>query len=290
MPDLLRRFVFEGSPVRGAIAQLEGTWQAVLERHAYPPALRQVLGEAMAACALLASTIKLDGALVLQVQGGHPVRLLVVECTREGTLRATAKWDDPLPEQASASELLAGARCALSLIAADGQTAYQGVVDLRGRDIAQMLGHYLAHSEQIDSELHLACDEHHASGLLLQRLPGRPDADSDRWPRVRELAATIRAPELPHLPAPELLRRLFHEEDLRLFDPSPLAFRCSCSASRVAAMLRMLGREEVDSVLAERGVVEVGCEFCGRQWRFDPIDAARALAATDAPDGGRSVH
>lgn len=290
MPDLLRRFLFEGSPVRGAVAQLEGTWQAVLERHDYPPALRQVLGEAMAACALLASTVKLDGALVLQMQGGHPVRLLVVECTREGTLRATAKWDGPLPAQAGAAELLAGARCAISLIAADGQQAYQGVVELRGGGIAQMLGHYLAHSEQIDSELHLAADGHHACGLLLQRLPGQPDADADRWPRVRELAATVRANELLGLASQQLLRRLFHEEDLRLFDPTPLAFRCSCSADRVESMLRMLGRDEVESVLAERGEIEVGCEFCGRQWRFDPVDAARVLAAGGRTCSRGSVH
>jgi len=290
MPDLLRRFLFEGSPVRGAVAHLEGTWQAVLERHDYPPALRQVLGEAMAACALLASTVKLDGALVLQMQGGHPVRLLVVECTRKGTLRATAKWDDPLPAQAGVAELLAGARCAISLIAADGQQAYQGVVELRGGGIAQMLGHYLAHSEQIDSELHLAADGHHACGLLLQRLPGQPDADADRWPRVRELAATVRANELLGLASQQLLQRLFHEEDLRLFDPTPLAFRCSCSADRVESMLRMLGRDEVESVLAERGEIEVGCEFCGRQWRFDPVDAARVLAAGGHTGSRRSVH
>jgi len=290
MPDLLRRFVFEGSPVRGAVAQLEGAWQAVLDRHDYPPALRAVLGEAMAACALLASTVKLDGALVLQVQGGHPVRLLVVECTREGTLRATAKWDDPLPAQAVASALLAGARCAISLIDAEGRQAYQGVVELRDGGVAQLLGHYLAHSEQIDSVLHLACDAQHACGLLIQRLPGHPDADLDRWPRLRELAATVTPRELVGLPVPQLLHRLFHEEDLRLFEPTPLAFRCSCSAGRVEAMLRMLGAAEVESVLAERGVVEVGCEFCGRQWRFDPVDAARALAAADPAAGGRSVH
>jgi len=290
MSDLLQRFVFEGVPIRGAVVRLETTWQSVLARQDYPPAVRRMLGEAIAACALLASTVKVEGALVLQVQGGHPVRLLVVECTRDGTLRATAKWEDPLPPQADAGILLRGARCALTLVAADGRQAYQGIVEPRAGGIARTIEHYLAHSEQIDSVLHLACDADRIGGLLLQRLPGQPDPDTDRWPRVCELAGTVQPSELLELAAQPLLRRLFHEEDLRLFEAEARSFRCSCSAQRVESMLRMLGPAEVRSVLAERGVVDVGCEFCGQRWRFDAVDAARVLAASDSAGGGHSVH
>ncbi len=290
MTDSIQRFLFEGTPIRGELVHLQATWRAVLERHDYPPVLRTLLGEAMAACALLAATLKFDGALVLQVQGSNPTRLMVVECTSEGTLRATAKWSEPPAAAAGVRALLREARCAITLIQPDGSQSYQGVVEVRGDSVAQMLMHYMLQSEQIETTMLLAADATGAAGMLLQRLPEARDEDADRWTRVRMLADTLQPAELLGLPAQTLLRRLFHEEDLRLFDAQPLSFRCSCSRTRVESMLKMLGPQEVQSVIAEQGRVEVTCEFCYRVWRFDPVDAAAVFAATPAASQSHTRH
>jgi molecular chaperone Hsp33 len=289
MSDSIRRFLFEGAPIRGEIVQLEATWRAVLERHDYPPLLQTLLGEMMAASALLSATIKFDGAMLMQVQGSGPLRLLVVECTSAGTLRATAKWD-ALPEQAGFAELLRDARCAITLIQPDGSQSYQGVVEVVGGSVAEMLMHYMRHSEQIETSLTVAADGMRAGGLLLQRLPESVDDDTDRWDRVRILAGTVDASELLGLAPMDIVRRLFHEEDVRLFEPQPLAFRCSCSKARVESMLAMLGPEEVESVLAERGHVEVTCEFCNRAYRFDPVDAAQLFVGGTRSPGSPTRH
>ena len=289
MSDSIRRFLFEGAPIRGEIVQLDATWRAVLERHDYPPLLRTLLGEMMAASALLSATLKFDGAMLMQVQGTGPLRLLVVECTSAGTLRATAKWD-ALPEQAGFAELLRDARCAITLIQPDGSQSYQGVVEVVGQCVADMLMHYMRHSEQIDTVLSVSADATRAAGLLLQRLPEAADDDTDRWDRVRMLAGTVQPSELLGLAPVDVVRRLFHEEDIRLFDPRPLAFRCSCSKARVESMLRMVGLEEVESVLAERGHVEVTCDFCNRVYRFDPVDAAQLFVGGTRTAGSATRH
>ncbi len=289
MSDSIRRFLFEGAPIRGEIVQLDATWRAVLERHAYPPLLQTLLGEMMAASALLSATLKFDGAMLMQVQGTGALQLLVVECTSAGTLRATAKWDG-LPEEAGFAELLRDARCAITLIQPDGSQSYQGVVEVVGDSVAEMLMHYMQHSEQIETSLTVSADGTRAGGLLLQRLPEAADDDVDRWDRLRMLAGTVEASELLGLAPADVVRRLFHEEDVRLFEPQPLAFRCSCSRARVESMLTMLGAEEVESVLAERGHVEVTCDFCNRTYRFDPVDAAQLFTGGTRSQGSTTRH
>jgi molecular chaperone Hsp33 len=289
MSDSIRRFLFEGAPIRGEIVQLDATWRAVLERHAYPPLLQTLLGEMMAASALLSATLKFDGAMLMQVQGNGPLRLLVVECTSAGTLRATAKWDS-LPEDAGFAELLRDARCAITLVQPDGSQSYQGVVEVVGDSVADMLMHYMQHSEQIETSLTVSADETRVAGLLLQRLPEAADDDADRWDRVRMLAGTLEPSELLGLAPAEIVRRLFHEEDIRLFEPQPLSFRCSCSKGRVESMLTMLGPEEVESVLAEQGHVEVTCDFCNRVYRFDPVDAAQLFTGGTRAQGTATRH
>lgn len=275
MPDQLHSFLFENAPVRGALAQLDSTWAAVRGLRRYPPALEHLLGEALAGCALLASTIKFDGSLMLQMQGSGPLTLLVAECTADMKLRATAKWEDdvtaaPLPG------LLGNGRCALTLKGADGRQNYQGVVDLSGATLAHALEHYMASSEQLETRLWLSADGRAASGLLLQRVPDRAEPDADAWNRLNHLAATVRPEELAELAPSTLLRRLFHEESMRLYAGRPLVFGCSCSSDRVRATIRMLGRPEVEGLLAERGRVEITCEFCGRTYALSP-DECRAL-------------
>jgi molecular chaperone Hsp33 len=277
MSDYVRRFLFEHAPIRGEIAHLEATWQAVLERHDYPPVLRGLLGEMMVAAALLTATIKFEGSLIMQAHGSGPVSLLVVECENGRTLRATAKWRGELGSGPLAA-LLGEGRFAITLAAGPGQQSYQSIVGLEGGSVAAVLEHYLRHSEQIETRLWLAVDEQRAAGLLVQKLPHAGEGED--WQRAQHLAQTLSAQELLGLPAYALVRRLFHNEDVRLFEPRSLAFRCSCSHERVAAMLRMLGYDEVRAIVTERGTVDVGCEFCGQSYRFDRWQTERVFAAS----------
>lgn len=289
MSDQLQRFLFENAPVRGELVLLAATWQAVAERHDYPPPLRRILGELMAAGALLAATLKFDGTLILQLHGDGPVKLVVVECTAGHAMRATAKWDGDLPDSGLRS-LLGNSRFVINLVPESGQQSYQGVVDLDADNIAAALEHYMAKSEQIDTRLWLACDDTRAAGLLLQKLPEHETPDADAWPRISHLAATVQPQELLTLAPQTLLRRLFHEEDVRIFDPRPVFFRCSCTSERVAGMLRMLGLDEVRSIIAERGEIEVRCEFCNRRYAFDAVDSEELFASSAALPAGTSRH
>lgn len=289
MTDSLQRFLFENTPVRGQLVHLDATWRAVLERHDYPAPLRTLLGEMMAAGALLSATLKFDGALIMQMQGQGPVKLVVVEVTSEGTLRATASWDGELPD-APFVELLGGGRFVITLVPTDGTQSYQGIVDMNGDSVAAVLEHYMRTSEQLQTRLWLACDERQAAGMLLQKLPEQEGSDADMWNRATHLGATLSTDELLKLPAREVIRRLFHEEDVRVFESTPLAFRCSCSRERVTAMLRMLGRDEVHSIIEERGKVEVTCEFCRKHYTLDPVDAEQVFAAQLQTQAGATRH
>jgi len=278
MSDSLRRFLLEQTPVRGEIVHLDATWRAVLERRAYPAPLEKLLGEMMAAAALLSATLKFEGSLIMQMQGSGPVQLLVVEATSGHTLRATAKWEGDLPE-GDLKALLGSGRFVISIVPEGGKQTYQGIVGMEGDSIAEVLEHYMAQSEQLETRMWLASDSRQAGGMILQKLPAARADDPDAWNRATQLGATIKREELLALPATEIIRRLYHEEDVRVFEPRPVAFRCSCSRERVTSMLRMLGHDEVRSIIAEQNSVEVDCEFCGRHYSFDAVDAEQVFAA-----------
>ncbi len=296
--DTLHRFLFEHAPVRGELVHLDQSWKSVLERHDYPAVLRNMMGELAAAAVLLAATLKLRGALVLQIMGKGAIRLLVVECTGDMQLRATAKWSGDL-SQGTLPELIGDGHFVITLDPKDGGQTYQGIVELQGDSVAEILQNYMSRSEQLESRLWLAADGACAAGMLLQKLPeqiqasaqNEPDSappDSDTWERAVILADTLKPQELLQLPATEVLQRLYHEEDIRLFEAQNVTFHCSCSRASVANMFKMLGREEVDSILAERDNLEVFCEFCNQRYEFDRVDAelmfveAIVLPASDA--------
>lgn len=275
-PDSLQRFLFEQAPIRGERVHLDASWRAILERHDYPPLLRRMMGELCAAAVLLSATLKLDGSLTLQIQGRGAIRLLVVECSGDLKLRATAKWEGPL--HGSLSELVGDGRFVITLDPKDGKQAYQGIVALEGGSVAEILQNYMTRSEQLETRLWLSADEHAASGMLLQKLPEQEECDADAWSRMTQLTDTLRSDELMQLPTQELLHRLYHEEDVRLFEDQLVSFHCTCSRENVARMLRMLGAEEVEAVLAERETIEVHCEFCNHRYEFDKVDAAQLFA------------
>lgn len=289
MTDSLQRFIFEGVPVRGEIVHLDATWRAVLERHDYPEPLRAVLGELMAAAALLSATLKFDGSLILQMQGSGTVKLIVVECTSEQTMRATAKWDGEL-RGGSFRELVGDGRFVITIAPSDGKQTYQGIVELTGDSVSEVLEHYMATSEQLETRLWLGADRAQAAGMLLQRVPGSEGGDPDAWNRAVTLGGTVTGRELLTLPARQIIRRLFHEEDVRVFDARIVSFRCSCSRERVVNMLRLLGHAEVRSIVAEQGEVDVNCEFCNKRYALDAVDAEQIFAAEVVTPAATTRH
>jgi molecular chaperone Hsp33 len=289
-PDFLRRFLFEHAPIRGEIVRLDAVWQSVIERHDYPPVLRDLMGELCAAAVLLAATLKLKGSMILQIHGKGAVKLLVVECSGDLEVRATAKWEGDL-SHGTLQELVGDGRFVITLDPKDGNQAYQGIVALEGESIAEILQNYMTRSEQLETRLWLATDGKVAAGMLLQKLPEQPEPeDDDAWGRASQLADTLKPEELLTLPAVELVHRLYHEEDIRLFDAQEVVFRCTCSRENVARMLRMLGRDEVESIIAERGEVEVHCEFCNQRYVFDRVDADAVFADILAMASNQTLH
>ncbi|BFI96958.1 MAG: Hsp33 family molecular chaperone HslO [Rhodanobacter sp.] len=287
--DVLHRFLLERAGVRGALVRLGPAWREVAGRVDYPAELRSLLGEALAASALLTANIKLDGELSVQLKSAGALRLLFAECTDRGRLRGLARWDAPLPEPLSL-ESLPQAVMAITIGNVERGQRYQGLVELRAANLAGVLENYFAQSEQLPARLLLAADGEHAVGLMLQKLPdeGGHDApqDDDAWTRVMHLTATLGKQELLATAPEQLLYRLYHEESVRLYEPRPLAFGCSCSRERVMAMLRSLGREEVEATLAEQGGrIEVNCEFCAQRYEFDRIDAEHLLRGAGGVSG-----
>ena len=309
----LHKFLFEGLPVRGVLVRLTDAWTEVLRRRAtnttagaYPPPVRAMLGEMTAAAALMQANIKFDGALVLQIFGHGPVKLSVVEMQSDLSLRATATLSGDVEDDASLSSMVNESnqgRCAITLdpkTKFPGQQPYQGVVPLyddQGQPIeklSEVLEHYMLQSEQLDTTLVLAADDTVAAGLLIQRLPmagtgnlagsmvSKENEDqiglNEHYNRIAILASSLKREELLTLDVDTILRRLFWEESITRFEPmvgeTAPRFACTCSRERVARMIVGLGVEEAQSILAERGDIEVVCEFCSQQYRFDPVDAA----------------
>jgi molecular chaperone Hsp33 len=292
MSDLLKKYLFEDRSVRVQAVRLRDTWREAQQHHDYPPAVQRLLGEMIAASSLLAANLKFEGSLVMQIQGNGPVALLVVECRADLSVRATVKLrpEFVVPDNGTLQSLLNVGGMGRFVVVLDpkpkapGQQPYQGIVPIEGDTVAEALEHYMLASEQLDTRLWLAADGEQSAGLLLQRLPehgGTPGvaADGETWERACQLAATLGPDELLKTDTDTIIHRLFWEETLRVFEPSPVRWHCPCNREKVSDMLRMLGRGEVEDILAERGEVEVVCDFCSKPYRFDPVDCAALFAA-----------
>lgn len=280
--DVLSRFVIERTNVRGELVHLDASWRAILERKDYPEPVRELLGQAMAAAALLMTTVKLNGSMTLQVQGDGPISLLVVQAKADRTLRGLAHWQDPVMPGPLA-QLLGKARMAITLDPGGERERYQGIIAIDTEtSLAEAIEGYFIRSEQLATRLWLAASDERAAGMLLQALPGESE-DADAWNRSVQLGETLKQDELLGLPQREVLRRLFHEEDVRVFEPEPVSFRCTCSRERIETVLRSLGYDEVQGIIVEQGRVSVDCEFCNQNYLFDPVDVEQLFAAADQP-------
>jgi len=267
--DSFQRFLFEDLGIRGELVRLDASWQAVLERHPYPPAVLSQLGQALAAVLMLSATIKFKGSLILQAQGRGPLHTLVAQATHLRTIRGLAHWNGDVTGE-TLSEIYGPGRLVLTVRNEDSEP-YQGIVALEGANLAGAIQTYFSRSEQLATRLWLTADEQRAAGLLIQELPAK-QRDRDDWARIEYLADTVTDAELLHLPSQELLYRLFNEETVRLFDSEPISFRCGCSRERIETVLLTLGNREVESILEHEDSVDVGCEFCNRRYHFDRVD------------------
>ena len=277
--DFKQRFLFPETDIRGELVRLDESLEAILGTHDYPLAVQGLVGEAVAAVALLAGTLKFSGRLSLQAQGRGPVSLLLAECTHDGQLRALARHDGELDTAANIGALIGDGTMVITITPDQGRQ-YQGIVPLSGDTLAECLQGYFQQSEQLPTSLWLASGNNRAAGLLLQRLPNQlatTDGNRNQWEHLEALAGTLKMEELLDLPAETVLRRLFHETPPRLPEAQPLRFGCTCSRERTENALLSLGADELKTLLAEDGEATLTCDFCLSQQHFDAVDLAELI-------------
>jgi len=276
--DCCQRFLFERGTVRGQIVRLNQSLLSALDTKSYPRALQVLLGESLTAAALLADTIKLDGSLIMQVQGDGPVTTLVAQANDRGELRGMAHSKPDRELDGDFRELVGDGRMVIT-IDAKGNERYQGVVALEGESLDAALEAYFARSEQLPTRLWLASDGAQAGGLLLQQLPGEQE-DPEQWHHLITLSSTITPVELMQLSPMELINRLYHQESLSVYQSTPLTFFCGCSRDKIETVLLQLGQEEIEEIARANGVVSVQCEFCNESYEFDVVDVTALFRAT----------
>ncbi|SFB99967.1 molecular chaperone Hsp33 [Marinospirillum celere] len=289
--DQVQRFLFDSTAVRGELTHLQQSYQEVLDRHEYPPAVAKQLGQLLAAAALLTATVKLEGTLSLEIRGQGPVSLMMAECNtgQQGgdQLRGIARYQET-PQGQTLQELTGGGQLVITLDPSQGKR-YQGIVALDKENLALCLEDYFANSEQLPTRIWLEAADQKAAGLLLQQLPDDANnKDPDAWNRITHLAATVQKDELLDLEPLQLLHRLYHEETLRVFDPHNLEFGCTCSRDRTADALASLGQEELRKIIEEQGQLETQCHFCNTVYTFNKKDLSEIFnqpGADNLPEG-----
>jgi molecular chaperone Hsp33 len=295
--------MFDGGGARAHLVQLDRSWLEVACKHDTSPDVMRLLGEMSCASILLSASLKYEGSVILQIHGDGPVRLAVAECNAKLGFRSTIKMSETLEPtpgadwKALVNQNNLGRFSVVLDPKIDNQHPYQGIVPLHEAGVAQALESYMQRSEQLPTRLWLACNGERAAGLLLQKMPHQggtnkksdaqseaaTEASDDDWERLITLAQTVTAEELLNVEAETLLHRLFWQEAPKLLEDKPVQFSCSCSRARVGRMLKTLGAEEVESILAEQGQVDVHCDFCNAAYHFDAVDCAALFTGEHPP-------
>ena len=299
MSDSLHRFHLENLHVRGEWVSLDTSWREILSNAEYPEPVKQVLGEALVAISLLAESLKFDGSLILQIRGALPVSTLVVQATSNGAIRGMANWQGEIADDAKFQDLFIaeGQGLATMVISVEPNASqgerYQSLVALEGESLAESFTQYFAQSEQLKTRLWLAVDDTRAAGLMLQCLPSESSEIQDEgWNHATILADTVTREELLNLSSQTLLHRLYHEEDLRIYEDKEIHFECSCSNEKIENTIRAIGEKEANAIIQEQGQITIDCDFCNTQYKLDSIDVKRLFVDADVTDipGTGSVH
>ena len=283
--DSVTPFGFEALPVRGALIHLSRAWRRILRDHDYDALVTETLGHAAAATGLIAQSLKFDGTITLQIQSAGALQMLVMQCTSELDMRGMASIATEQTAQ-SFAELTSGAHCAVTVDA--GERPYQGIVEIDATSLAASLEHYFARSVQVPSHVMLLANEELAAGILLQQVPGQ-SIDEDDWNRLHFLIETMSPGDFEGEAGLGLIGKLFAEDDVRVYKPRAVNFRCRCSARKTEDVLKMLGEDEARAALAEQGSIEVICEYCGHRRHFDAVDVER-LFSDNVVSGTSSVQ
>lgn len=294
--DQIQRFMFEHHDIRGELVGIDEAYQAVISKHDYPDQVKKLLGEWIAAASLLSEILKFDGSVILQARGDAGIGVLMAECTHDQNVRAIAQVNGDIQSD-KLQELFGNGQLVITISPRKGNR-YQGIVPLNSDTLAECLEHYFLQSEQLSTRIWLQCDNSRAAGLFLQKLPFKPGASDDQkqqsdeqWQHVVTLADTIKSEELLSLENETILHRLYHEEDLRLFECEDVEFKCTCSKERTAASIKTVGQSELLDILESEPSIKVTCQFCNQTYSFDKIDI-RAIFETgfsSTKDDG-SIH
>lgn len=285
LSDNVVPFGFESLPVRGALIHLSRSWRRILRDHDYDALVTETLGHAAAATGLIAQSVKFDGVITLQIQGSGALRMLVMQCTSELELRGMATAE-PGDVAGNYGDLFENAHCAVTVDT--GERPYQGIVEIDKESLAASLEHYFERSVQVPSHMVLIANDHIAGGILLQQVAGQ-SIDEDDWNRLQILAATLRVTDFDDGAGIGLIGKLFAEDDVRVYEPRAVKFRCRCSDRKAEDVLRMIGEDESREALAEQGRIEVTCEYCGHKRIFDSVDVSR-LFVDNVVQGPDSVQ
>lgn len=270
-PDTLQRFLFEHASIRGEIAHLDDTYKTIMHQCPYPPPVKRLLGEALVSCLLLTGSIKFEGELSLQFHGDERLPLLLVQCDHNLHMRAFAKYQEQ--ENIDYGEAFLQGKMVLVINQYQKTKDYQSIVPIRSTSMSDNLSHYFAQSEQVPSQVWLAVDEDSAAGMLLQLMPGQDTQHREEfWEYAVQLGQTISDVELLNLDNTTILYRLYHETELRLYSARPVTFHCRCTPEKMKQVLTILGKEDMETLIKEKGVVNIRCDFCNKQYEFDAID------------------
>ncbi len=290
--DQLYRYLFEHHQVRGELVQLDQTFRHMVAAQEYPAPVRQLRGELLVATSLLTATLKFECSITVQLQGNGPVSLAVINGDHQQQLRGVARWQGELPANPNLKALVGDGHLVITISPDEGER-YQGIVSLESDSLASSLESYFAQSEQLATRIWIrtggTAAEPLAAGMLLQALPASGEQHADEFDHLSKLTDTIKDEELFTLPAEEILYRLYHEEEVRLFAPQAIQFRCTCSRERCEQALLQVGQVEVEAMIHEQGQIDMHCDYCGTHYQFDAIDA-QALFAEGCTRGDGALH
>ncbi len=288
--NVLNRYLFEDLSVRGELVQLDKAYQQIITSKEYPAPIQSLLGELLVATTLLTATLKFEGSITMQLQGDGPVSLAVINGDNNQKIRGVARWEGDIADDAGLHDLMGKGHLVITIEPKKGER-YQGVVGLEGNDIAEVLESYFLRSEQLKTRLWIRTgtqgDQPHAAGMLLQVVPDGTGTPED-FEHLEQLTSTVKNEELFTLEANELLYRLYNQEQVKVFEPQPVEFRCGCSRDRSGAAIVTVARDEINDILAEEGSVSLHCDYCGTTYSFNSAEVEELY--TQANDKQQTLH